>query len=218
MIDVSAFDGFIFDMDGTLLDSMPMWENLAPDYFQRHGVAYTEDVLSEIAATSLRQAADILAVKYFPTYQPEDMFNEWEAYLQEQYAHKVQLKPGVQEFLEGLQKLGKKMCIATMTDRQHAELAVKAHGIAQYFSFIKTVGEVGKTKSFPDIYLQAAAELGVAPEQCLVFEDSCPACITARSAGFMVCGVADTNWSCNEAEMRVICNAFINNFNELKIR
>lgn len=215
MLDWKQIDGVIFDMDGTLLDSMAMWINLLPDYFAKHGKPYTDEILQFIVDRSLRQAADAVAAEFFPELGGAAMYQEWIDYLQHQYTNVVQIKEGVLPFLQTLQHMGKSMCVATMTDRMHAEVALRTHHIDPYFSFIKTVSEVGKGKEFPDIYLQAAAELGFMPERCLVVEDSAVACKVARNAGFLVCGVYDSEYACIETEMRQTCHCFVHNLLEL---
>ena len=125
-------------------------------------------------------------------------------------------KPGVIEFLERMHRKGVKMAIATLTARRHAEKALLDRGMMQYFSFMLTIEDVGVPKYEPDIYLEAARRLGLAPAECMVFEDAPYAGVTAHRAGFQLCGMAEPAYADGEAELRSVSDIFVErSFDEL---
>ena len=126
-------------------------------------------------------------------------------------------KEGVLDFLEGLRCRGVKMAIATLTARRHAEKALRDRDMLDYFEFMLTIEDVGISKREPDIYLQAAARMGLEPAECTVFEDAPYACATARRAGFRVCGMVEPAYAAGEDELRASSDLIVeHSFDELR--
>ena len=131
----------------------------------------------------------------------------------EQYARP---KDGVIDFLNRLQARGIRMAIATLTARRHAEKALRDRGMLAYFDFLLTIEDVGISKREPEIYLRAAARMGLAPAECVVFEDAPYAGVTAKRAGFRVCGMAEPAYAGGESELRAVSDFFVeHSFDEL---
>lgn len=205
----------IFDLDGTLLDSMPVWKNLGKNYLLSRGVKPPENLLNILKTQTLEESAD-----YFRKYlglsgTVEEILNGIHEMITREYAETIQAKPFVRDYLEKLHTYGQKFCVATATPAKLAVLALKRLGLLQYFSFVLDCGEAGSGKNSPDIYLQAANRLGAPMEACTVYEDALHAIKTAKTAGFYVIGVQDVSASQDEAEIELLCDRYIRSYQEL---
>ncbi|MCQ2462611.1 MAG: HAD family phosphatase [Clostridia bacterium] len=208
------FKAAIFDLDGTLFDSMKMWKNLASDYVKSLGKDAEPQLDSVLASLTLQQAIEYCIKKYGIDGTAEEhakCVNEMVAAF---YFTKVELKNGVKEFLERLSASGVKMCIATATDIKLVEPAVKRNGIFDYFSEIYTCSGVGANKQTAKIYDTALEHLGTAKEETLVFEDAYYAALTAKQAGYRVVGIYDENEP-KTAQVEKLCDTYVRRLDEL---
>lgn len=205
----------IFDMDGTLLDSMGMWRGVLPRYFARLGLDDLATLNAEVEEMTFMQAAAHVSEKYGLLKTPQEIYKEMEDTIVQAYRTTVTLKPHVPEYLAQLAAEGMKMCIATLTDRSMAESVTKRLGIRDYFSFIITVREVGHSKDKPVIYQEAAARLEAARDDCRVYEDAPYAIRTAKDAGFEVYGLYDESQEYPAGFVETYCDKFVYSFAEL---
>lgn len=202
--------GAIFDMDGTLLDSMPVWHRLTQNYLKQFNVHITDEDFAACEGFSQPEVAD-----YFLARHPElpltreTMLGGMDALITSRYESMAVPKDGVLDFLERMRRQGVKMAIATLTARRHAEKALLDRDMMQYFEFMLTIEDIGVSKREPDIYLAAAERLGLAPADCMVFEDAPYAGVTAHRAGFLLCGLAEPAYAAGEAELRSVSDVFI---------
>ena len=202
--------GAIFDMDGTLLDSMPVWHRLTQNYLKQFNVHITDEDFAACEGFSQPEVAD-----YFLARHPElpltreTMLGGMDALITSRYESMAVPKDGVLDFLERMRRQGVKMAIATLTARRHAEKALLDRDMMQYFEFMLTIEDIGVSKREPDIYLAAAERLGIAPADCMVFEDAPYAGVTAHRAGFQLCGLAEPAYAAGEAELRSVSDVFI---------
>ena len=202
--------GAIFDMDGTLLDSMPVWHRLTQNYLKQFNVHITDEDFAACEGFSQPEVAD-----YFLARHPElpltreTMLGGMDALITSRYESMAVPKDGVLDFLERMRRQGVKMAIATLTARRHAEKALLDRDMMQYFEFMLTIEDIGVSKREPDIYLAAAERLGLAPADCRVFEDAPYAGVTAHRAGFLLCGLAEPAYAAGEAELRSVSDVFI---------
>lgn len=204
------FKGAIFDMDGTLLDSMPVWDRLSQRFLGQYGVTVTDADYEAIEGTTQLQGAQYFIDAYpFLPFDARGLVRGLDKLIEARYAEIAKPKDGVMEFLRALRARNVKMAIATLTARGHAEKALRERGMLDFFEFMLTIEDVGVSKRRPDIYLRAAEKLELAPADCIVFEDAPYAGVTAKQAGFRVCGMAEPAYVAGEAELRAASDFFI---------
>lgn len=185
--------GVIFDADGTLLDSMYIWAGVASSYLDSKGIEHdgTEDkIIQEMCIT---EAVAHCKKKYKLSDSPEQIIADICSFAKNEYFYNAKEKGDIKKLLEALRARGVKMCIATATDRQLISAALKRLSMLDYFSFIITCDEIGKSKSVPDVYRLALERLGTEKSETLVFEDAYYAANTAIKDGFKVIGVDDAS-------------------------
>lgn len=193
--------GAIFDVDGTLLDSMPIWDTIGEDYLRSIGYEPREDLNEVFKNMSMRQAARYYQTAYGVTLGVGEIVDGVNAMLERYYRYEAPLKPGAAALLVRLRENGVKLCIATATDRYLVEAALERCGVRSYFGKIFTCSEVGHGKDEPDIFEAALRFLGTKREETIVFDDALYAIRTAKEAGFPVAAVYD-KYEKDQAEVR----------------
>ena len=183
--------GAIFDFDGTLVDSMFIWDTIGEDYLRSLGKEPHEDLKETFMTHTLEEAAEYYRTHYGVTLSVKEIVDGVNAMVEGIYRTRVALKQGVADFLAQLKDNGTRMCIATVTDRYLVEETLDRLGILQYFSEIFTCAEVGYGKDKPIIYRKALEHLGTMKNETYVFEDSLFALKTAKADGFTTVGVYD---------------------------
>lgn len=206
--------GAIFDFDGTIVDSMYIWENIAADYLKSLGIKPKENINQVLEKLSLKEAAEYYRTNYGVGLSKEQIIFGINEMIKEFYRTKVNLKKGVAEYLEYLSGKNVKMCIATLTDKEIVKETLHRLGIAEYFSKVFTCSKTGKTK--PDIYRTALSNLGTKKEETYVFEDAFYAAETAKKDGFYVVGVYD-EYERNREKMMSVCDMYISDFKEARL-
>ncbi len=184
-------DAVIFDLDGSLVDSMWIWKAIDIEYLGRFGIPIPDGLQSQIEGKSFSETAVYFKENFPIPDSIEQMKAEWNRMAWDKYEREVPLKPGVRAFLKNCKKHGIKLGIATSNSRELVETIARTHCLHDYFSCIKTGCDVGRGKPAPDIYLAVAGELSVRPERCLVFEDIIPGIQAGKNAGMRVCAVED---------------------------
>ena len=185
--------GAIFDVDGTLLDSMFIWDTIGEAYLRSIGYQPKENLNETFKNMSLHQAARYYQTEYGVARSIDEIMDGVNAMLERYYRFEVPLKPGVAELLEWLRQGGVRLCIATATDRHLVEAALDRCGVLSCFGEIFTCNEVGHGKDEPDIFEAALRFLGTRREETLVFDDALYAVRTAKEAGFPVAAVYDSH-------------------------
>ena len=202
----------LFDLDGTLVDSMWMWVVIDVEYMGKHGLTVPEDLQPAIEGMSFSETAAYFKKRFSLPDSLEVIKAEWIAMSKEKYAHEVPLKPGAREFLEYLKTHGIKAGIATSNGRELLDAVVEGLGLTTYFGCLMTSCEAGAGKPAPDIYLKVADRLGVKPEDCLVFEDTPAGARAGKSAGAKVCSIYDVYAEARQEENRRIADYYIRDF------
>ena len=206
------FDYFIFDLDGTLLDSMWAWNCLGSRYLRANGIEPPANVEERLKVMSAREAAGFFARDFMPDRTQDEIAQGIHAMIEDAYRNQVMPKPGVLDMLGRLRCRGAHMCIATATDRYLVEMALGRLNMMEYFDFILTCTEVGIGKEHPQIYLTAAEKWGIQPAKAVVVEDALHAAETAKRAGFFVLGIYDKSAREDEPAMRALCDRYIESF------
>ena len=206
--------GAIFDMDGTLLDSMKVWENAGEDYLRTLGCVPEEGVGELMKSMSLQQAALYCRERYALPLSVEEIMAGVNGRVERFYRQEARLKPGALDFLRTLSQRGVRMCLATATDLHLVEAALDRCGVRTYFSALFTCTQVGSGKDEPHIYRAALRHLGTGRADTLVFEDALYAARTAKGDGFVTVGVADA-YEKNEGELERLSDFFLRDFREV---
>ena len=214
-MDITKFKGAIFDLDGTLLDSMHIWHDVDEEFFRRRGLKVTNEYIEIIKNMHLKAAAVYTKEKYGIEEDIDQIIDEWLELCAEGYINNVDLKPGVFEYLKALNEQGIKMAFATASERVVCEKTLEKHGILKFFSSYAYVSEINIGKTEPDIYLLAAERIGVDPSSCVVFEDIAKGIRSAKRGGFITCGVFDKSSASDENEIRGVADYYIKSFEEL---
>jgi len=186
----------IFDMDGTLIDSMIFWKNLASEYLTTKGVTQIpEEILERIKPMTMSESAALFQREFGLTGDPEAEMN---AMMDEHYREDIPLKPGVREYLQTLRNRDVRMCVASATAEHLMEACLTRLGVRDYFEFLLSCETVGAGKRSPLVYRESAKRLNAAPKDVAVYEDALYALQTAKDAGYYVVGVYDDsavkNW------------------------
>lgn len=209
---LDGIEAVIFDLDGSLVDSMWLWRAIDIEYLGRFGIALPEKLQSEIEGMSFHETAVYFKERFLIPDSLEQIKDTWNRMAWDKYEKEVPLKPGVREFLDGCRARGIKLGIATSNSRELMDNIALVHGLKDYFSCIMTGSEVKRGKPAPDIYLTVADRIGVAPENCLVFEDIVPGILAGKNAGMCVCAVEDVYSGPQRESKRALADYYIEDF------
>ena len=200
--------GAIFDLDGTLLDSMFIWDTIGEEYLRSLGKEPHEDLKETFMTLTLEEAAEYYREHYGVTLSVKEIVDGVNAMVEQTYRTKVTLKPGISEYLAWLKENGVRMCVATVTDRYLVEETLERLGVRHYFSEIYTCAEVGSGKDKPVIYQKALEHLGTEKSDTYVFEDLPFALNTAKTDGFPTVGVYDRH-EAHQDELKELADYYI---------
>ena len=205
--------GAIFDLDGTLLDSMFIWDTIGEEYLRSLGKEPHEDLKETFMTLTLEEAAEYYREHYGVTLSVKEIVDGVNAMVEQTYRTKVTLKPGISEYLAWLKENGVRMCVATVTDRYLVEETLERLGVRHYFSEIFTCAEVGFGKDKPIIYQKALEHLGTAKDETYVFEDMLFALNTAKTDGFPTVGVYDRH-EAHQDELKELADYYVLDFTD----
>lgn len=209
--------GAIFDVDGTLLDSMPIWEDAGEKYLQTIGIVARPELGEILFPMSMEDAAAYMKKEYALSETIEEIVAGVAGVIDDFYRNQVPLKEGAEYLLQELKARGVRMVIATSGDKELVEAAFSRLGVREYFEKIFTCTEVGAGKSKPDIFLKAAEFLKMSPEEIWVFEDALHAIETAKNAGFPVAGIHDKSSERQREEIEKVCDMYLEKLKNFKI-
>ncbi len=208
--------GAIFDLDGTLLDSMSVWETAGARYLKSIGKTPRPDLRDTIISLSLMQAADYFRREYGVTESVSEIMEGIDGAVEDFYRNEVRPKEGVIGFLESLRSRRVKMCVATATNRHLVEAGLERNGMLGYFGAIVTCTEVGAGKDSPDVFNAALDFLGTKKEETFIFEDALYAIKTGKEAGFTVVAISDESAKKQRDEIARLSDIFVSSFSALE--
>lgn len=189
----------IFDLDGTLVDSLWVWSYIDTNYLSKHNIIAPNNLHSEICHLSFIDTAKYFKNTFNIPDSIDEIMAEWNSMAYDSYSSEVFIKKGVKEFLDKLKDLGIKIALATSNSEELLTITLKNNNIYDYFDVITTTSEVTRGKDHPDVYLLTANKLNVDPKDCIVFEDILLAVRGAKKAGMKVFAVKD-NHSINDID------------------
>ncbi len=205
----------IFDLDGTIVDSMWMWRDIDIEYLARFGIEMPESLQSDIAGVSVTETAQYFKNTFAIADDIEKMISDWDEMAYEKYRYEVPLKDGFKAFVQYLREKGIPCAVATSNSRKLTGAVMDGHGLWDYFEEIITGEDIRRGKPAPDVYLECASRLGVAPEDCLVFEDIPNGLQAAISAGMKTCAVEDDFAASDRSLIRRMADYYIRSYKEI---
>lgn len=215
---MKKFKAAVFDMDGTLLDTMYIWRHLAPEYLRKHNVTPPPELEAKMTIMGMAQAANFLISEFGIKESAEALHNEMVEILADYYRHHSVFKPGTEEFLQKLQAKNVPTIILSATPLELVQIAMEKLDAAKYFSHgLLSCSTIKCAKNKPEAFFIAAETLGTPPEDTIIFEDAWYAASTAKAAGFPLCVMHDI-YDLHPAEMQEIADWYIhNNWNEFPV-
>lgn len=209
-------DAVIFDFDGTLADSMWVWDDVDRVFLAKRGIPFTDEFGEMIAVLGFELGAQFAIDHFGLDEDPDDIIAEWKEAAAEGYATRVLLKPGAKDYLDYCKSQGMPLAIATSLQRHLLEPALANNGVLDMFDAICVCDELQcGGKSNPAVYLEAARLLDVPACCCAVFEDVATAARSAKQAGAYVVGVYDEHKQQATDELKSIVDLFVDGYNEL---
>lgn len=211
------FKAAIFDLDGTLIDSMGVWEKIDIAFLSKRNLPVPDHYIKEICARSFQEAAEYTIKLFHLEESVPSLINEWNSMAVYEYGHSIKLKPYAREYLFKLKARGIKLGTATCLPKVLSEPVLKNNGIYDLFDIQCSADEVKCGKNSPDIFYLAAEKLGVAPEDCIVFEDLLPGIISAKATGMTVFCIHDPYSEGHAEEIQKIADGYLYDFENAPI-
>ncbi|MDO4188747.1 MAG: HAD family phosphatase [Lachnospiraceae bacterium] len=205
----------LFDMDGTIVDSMWVWRQIDVDYLNRFGYEVPEGMGKDFEGASMREVAIYFKNRFNISDDIDTIIKDWNEMALYQYTNKVLLKPHFGDFLNYLKENNIKIGLYTSNSLVLAEATLKSHGIYDYFDAITAGCSNIKGKPAPDGYLLTAEKLGVCPSECLVFEDLVMGIQAGMNASMRTCAVKDTYSDYQDEEKRQLADYYIEDYDEV---
>lgn len=207
--------GAIFDLDGTLLDSMRVWEDVDRLFLRKRGIEVPEDYIEKLNPMSFTDAANYTIERFCLNDTAENLIKEWHTMTAYRYAHEIKLKPYAGEYLKQLKKRGVLLGVATALEKELFMPCLRLNGIDGFFDACSSVSEVKRGKGFPDVYLSVSQKLGLNPCECAVFEDIYAGIAGANHGGFITVGVYEPYSQFESEKIKKAATLYINSFAEL---
>ncbi|MDR1618465.1 MAG: HAD family phosphatase [Treponema sp.] len=197
------YEGAVFDLDGTLVDSMHVWDHLCRDWLLAQGKKPEADLEKDLAVMTLTQGAGYVIRRYGFDRSPGEIIDQWEGMALDSYKTTVALKKETAALVRELHDKGRALAVVTSCFPAACETVLQRHGLRHFFSAVLYTDEAPRDKSYPDIWLAAAKRLALDPARCVVFEDACHALKGVRAAGMAFAAVYDetcAEWELMKAE------------------
>ncbi len=205
----------IFDMDGTLIDSNGIWKDVDTAFLAKRGLSYTKEFYEGVAHTIFPLAAKFTKEFCRLPESEEAIMAEWMDMAGDLYGTSVPVKPGVRAYLDKLRAAGERLIVVTSAVPVHCRTALTHLGLMPYFERIIFAHDLQLEKKDPQLWRLTAELMGVAPEDCTLYDDSVEACRGAKAAGMHAVGVYDPYFAGTEPEMQAVCDRYIRSVEEL---
>ena len=212
---MKEFKGAIFDLDGTIIDSMDVWETIDIKFFEKRNITMPNDYIEKINSMSFEEVAKYTIERFNLNESVDSLIKEWNDMAIYVYSNNIKLKPNVKEYLVKLKKHDIKIGLATSSPKELYEPVLKNNKVYDYFDTFTSVDDVKRDKNYPDIYLYTAKKLGLYPNECIIFEDILIAINTAKESNFKAIGVYDKSSYNDLDKIKVKSDKFIYDFKEL---
>ena len=209
------FDLAIFDLDGTLVDSIDVWRVADLKFMARRGITVPDDFYEAISHMNLLQASEYIVDSLGLPETPEQVECEFLGIIREEYAENIPMINGAGEFLKKLKAAGVKLAIATASQEELYCPCLERNGVYDLFDCFVTLADVNKPKGNPDIYLLAAERLGIEPERCVVFEDIYLGAVGAKLAGMACVGIREEHSRADWPRLEKTADLMISDFTEI---
>lgn len=196
--------GFIFDADGTILDSMDFWDQTVINLIEHTGIIPDDNLTEILTPMSMLEGAEYIKNKYNLNVSIEEIIERENRIVNDFYSNSVKMRDGTKELLQFLNTLNIPMVIASATDRHLIESALKHLKIFDFFAGIFSCSDTGKGKSSPEIYFTASDFIGTKPNETIVAEDSLQALTTAKNAGFKTLALFDSTQRKNWGKLKAL--------------
>lgn len=207
----------LFDLDGTLVDSMWIWKDIDVEFLKNYDLELPENLQKEIEGKSFTETAVYFKNRFHLKESIEKIKEEWNKMAYERYLTQVPMKKGALSFLKELKEKGFKLGIATSNSKELVKAIIKVHGLDRFFDSIRTSCDVGLGKPSPDIYLKVADDLGIEPSRCIVFEDVPNGILAGKNARMKVCTIFDKFSMDQEIEKRALADYYIHSYEDIRL-
>lgn len=209
------FKGAIFDLDGTLIDSMGVWEKIDKEFLKKRNIDMPCDYIEKISSMSFEKVAQYTIDRFNLKEGEEELIKEWNEMAIYEYSNNISLKQNVREYLKKLKDNNIRIALSTSSPRILYESVLKNNCIYEYFDVLVSLEDVKRDKNYPDIYLLAAEKLNLNPQDCVGFEDILIGINTLKKAEFKTVGVYDKYADSEIDDIKEISDKFIYNFKEI---
>ncbi|MBT3756908.1 MAG: HAD family phosphatase [Candidatus Cloacimonetes bacterium] len=210
------YKAVIFDLDGTLIDSMGIWIQIDKEYLEKRNISVPDDLFKDVkTGNSFNEICQYFKDKFNLPDSIEEIGAEWTGMVAEHYKNDITLKPGAHKFINFLRINNIKMAIGTSNTKYLTKTVLGANGVLNYFDTIVAGCEDIKGKPYPDIFLKAAKELNIAPEDCLVIEDTLHGVLAAHNGGIDAFAIFDDNDTHETEGIRKEADFYADNFSEI---
>lgn len=207
----------IFDLDGTLVDSMWIWKDIDIEYLKKHHLPLPADLQKAIEGMSFTETASYFKTRFNLPDPIEQIKAEWIEMAEDYYSNRINLKQGAADFIAHLTEQGIPVGIGTSNSRDLALMVLRRHNIEMAIAEMVTSCEVPRGKPAPDVFLKVAELMGVEPEHCLVFEDTHAGVLAALAAGMQVIAVRDTHSQEWAHEIEPLVQKYIHDYSEMLV-
>lgn len=208
---------FIFDLDGTLIDSNGVWGDVDVEFLARRGLTVTAEYQETVGRSIFPVAAEYTRAYYGLEDDPRAIMDEWHALAAHHYHHTIPLKPGAKAFLSRCQRAGIPMVLFTAGVPELTRAALKRLELEHFFTQLVFAQEIGLEKHHPDCFARLCRIIGAPPEACTLFDDSPSNCATARAAGMTVVGVQDRFYDHRREELLTVCHRYVRRLDEYEL-